>query len=42
MSRYNQLNKDERDTIQYMLDKGHTFTSISKNILSIQLMFVNY
>ena len=29
MTKYNHLNKDERDTIQYMLDKGHTFTSIS-------------
>lgn len=32
MTKYNQLNKDERDTIQYMLDKGHTFTSISNAI----------
>ena len=32
MTKYNQLNKDERDTIQYMLDKGHNFTSISNAI----------
>lgn len=32
MTKYNQLNKDERDTIQYLLDKGHTFTSISNAI----------
>ena len=32
MAKYNQLNKDERDTIQYMLDKGHNFTSISNAI----------
>ena len=29
MTNYNHLIRDERDTIQYMLDKGHTFTSIS-------------
>lgn len=32
MTKYNQLNKDERDTIQYMIDKGHSFTSISNAI----------
>jgi Transposase and inactivated derivatives, IS30 family len=32
MTKYNHLNTDERDTIQYMLDKGHTFTSISHAI----------
>lgn len=32
MTNYNQLNKDERDTIQYMIDKGHNFTSISNAI----------
>ena len=32
MANYNQLNDDERDTIQYMVDKGHNFTSISNAI----------
>lgn len=32
MTNYNHLIRDERDTIQYMLDKGHTFTSISITI----------
>ena len=25
---YNQLNLEQRQTIQYMIDKGHTFTDI--------------
>ena len=32
MANYKQLVKDERDTISYMLDKNHSFTSISKAI----------
>ena len=29
---YNQLNLEQRQTIQYMIDKGHTFTEIGKAI----------
>lgn len=32
MTKFNHLNKDERDTIQYMIDKGHNYTSISNAI----------
>ena len=32
MTKYNQLIKEERDTIQYLLDKGYNFSNISKVI----------
>ena len=31
-TKYNQLNLEQRQTIQYMIDKGHNFTEIGKAI----------